>query len=332
MLQRMVEPSPIRAAELVSAHITISDEVGGYAAALSRAHLDVVRTGEGCGPNTLATESFDDAQMFAGLIQFPVIGRTIINDGIIAAALIVRAPKGTRWCEIDVSPGDLLLYGPGAEHIGVSPVGVEYRFALIDLSAVGLVAEELQIRADHPARGSITRTSPSAAGRVLRSELLSIGKPSGRLGNPRTTSVRLMRATAQLLADTSPSPTRRRACHVSSRRIVNASIDYSDRIEGRPSIAELCTVAHVSQRRLREAFYDTFDMSPMSFLRTRQLSYARERLLTGEQRVTEVALDLGFDHLGRFAAQYADIYGEHPSTTLATARAGARPDAASSGT
>ena len=91
MLQRMVEPSPIRAAELVSAHITISDEVGGYAAALSRAHLDVVRTGEGCGPNTLATESFDDAQMFAGLIQFPVIGRTIINDGIIAAALIVRA-------------------------------------------------------------------------------------------------------------------------------------------------------------------------------------------------------------------------------------------------
>lgn len=71
---------------------------------------------------------------------------------------------------------------------------------------------------------------------------------------------------------------------------------------------------------MRAAFHDTFDMVPNTYFRARRLSRARDRLLVGEQSVTEIALDLGFEHLGRFAGQYAAACDEHPSDTLALAR------------
>lgn len=301
-----------------SVQTTISHETGEYETALGRAHLDVVRTGAGHGPNTLTNVSFDGAEMFSGQVQFPVIGRTALGDDTIGIILIVAAPPGTRWCEIDVVRGDLLLYGPAAEHTGLSPEGVEYRFALIDRATVDDAADELRIPVLRPARASVTRLSPSAAVRALGSELLSLGSPLGPPDNLPPTNAGLVRATTAVLADPSPPPRPIRS--IASRQIVNTSIDYADEIGRRPAIPELCIAAHVSERRLRDAFYDTFDMAPYTYIRTRLLSRARDRLLVGEQSVTDVALDLGFDHLGRFAGQYAAIYDEHPSDTLRLGR------------
>jgi AraC family ethanolamine operon transcriptional activator len=311
----------------MSMQITISREAGEYETALGRAHLDVVRTGAGHGPNALGNVSVDGVEMFSGLVQFPVIGRTTIADDTIAVALMVGAPPGTRWCEIDVTPGDILLYGPGADHSGLSPECVEYRFALIDLSMVDDLAEELRTPILHPARGSVTRFNSSEAVRALGSELLSLGSPVGPSDNLASTGVGLVRATAKVLTDPSPSLQRRPAGRIVSRQIVNVTTDYADAIGRKPSIPELCIAAHVSERRLRTAFYDTFDMAPSAYLRTRFLSHARDRLLVGEQSVTEIALDLGFKHLGRFAEQYAAAYGDQPSDTLAAARSGVAPRA-----
>lgn len=111
---------------------TVSNEVGESEIALARAHVHVVRTGAGRGPNALLNVTLDGVDMFSGLMQFPAIGRTTIGDDVIHLALSVSAPPGTRWCEIDLTLGDLLLYGPGAVHTSLNPEGVEYRSALID--------------------------------------------------------------------------------------------------------------------------------------------------------------------------------------------------------
>jgi AraC family ethanolamine operon transcriptional activator len=87
-----------------------------------------------------------------------------------------------------------------------------------------------------------------------------------------------------------------------------------------PSVAEMCVAAYVSERRLRNAFHDAFDMPPSRYFRARMLSRAREGLQTGRQDVSRVALEVGFHHLGRFAQQYADLYGERPRDTLAAAQ------------
>ena len=306
---------------------TISYEAGEYETALGRAHLDVVRTGPGHGPNAVSNVSRDGVEMFSGLVQFPVIGRTTVADDTIAVVLMVGSPPGTRWCEIDVARGDVLLYGPGADHSGLSPEGVEYRFALIDWSTVDDMAEELRTPILHPARGSVTRFNPSEAVRALGSELLSLGSPVDPSDSVASTGAGLVRATTKVLTDPSPPSRRLPARPIVSRQIVNVTTDYADAIGRRPTIPELCIAAHVSERRLRTAFYDTFDMAPSAYLRTRLLSDARDRLLVGEQFVTEIALDLGFEHLGRFAAQYADVYGEHPHNTLAAARSRVAPRA-----
>ena len=86
-----------------------------------------------------------------------------------------------------------------------------------------------------------------------------------------------------------------------------------------PSVSELCLAAQVSERRLRQAFVDEFDLSPSRFFRHWALTLARQRLRSADgarHTVTEVAVDLGFNHLGRFAAYYRQLYGEAPSTTL----------------
>jgi AraC-like DNA-binding protein len=60
-------------------------------------------------------------------------------------------------------------------------------------------------------------------------------------------------------------------------------------------------------------------MGPMQFVRARRLD-AVNRLLLGlnpcAATVTEIALDYGFHHLSRFAADYQRTFGELPSETL----------------
>lgn len=67
------------------------------------------------------------------------------------------------------------------------------------------------------------------------------------------------------------------------------------------------------------AFVDEFDCPPSRFMRAWALDCARRRLQQADPRtltVTEVAADLGINHLGRFAGDYRHIYGESPSATL----------------
>ena len=60
----------------------------------------------------------------------------------------------------------------------------------------------------------------------------------------------------------------------------------------------------------------------MRLLRQARLAQARSALAAPrpETTVTTVALDYGFNHLSRFARQYARHFGESPSETLRRAR------------
>ena len=59
----------------------------------------------------------------------------------------------------------------------------------------------------------------------------------------------------------------------------------------------------------------------MAFLRARRLERAHTQLSATPQRsVAEVALECGFEHLGRFSGAYRQRFGESPSETLRRAR------------
>ncbi len=74
--------------------------------------------------------------------------------------------------------------------------------------------------------------------------------------------------------------------HLAMRHVC---VVYVDAIGRMPSMAELSMVAHVSERRLRDAFGDTMGVPPIKYFRYRLLTVARERLLTGCRECVSVS-------------------------------------------
>ncbi len=83
-------------------------------------------------------------------------------------------------------------------------------------------------------------------------------------------------------------------------------------------VAELAARAGVSSRSLQAGFMKYRGTTLLGFIRGQRLRRARDALLnaTRETRVTDVALDAGYMHLGRFAGEYKAMFGELPSSTL----------------
>jgi AraC-like DNA-binding protein len=104
-------------------------------------------------------------------------------------------------------------------------------------------------------------------------------------------------------------------------RIVRRVIDFIDSSDGTQlRLADLTDCAGLSERSLHNAFKKHLGMAPMSYVRQRRLQQARDELLRAEPgqgvTVTDIALRCGFNHTGRFAAAYRDLFGESPSVTL----------------
>lgn len=86
-------------------------------------------------------------------------------------------------------------------------------------------------------------------------------------------------------------------------------------------MVDLCRQVGASRRSLEAIVRQRTGKSPWDYLRWRRLWRARAMLLrpTAGTTVTDVAFNLGFWHLSRFAAAYMSIFGERPSVTLARA-------------
>lgn len=85
------------------------------------------------------------------------------------------------------------------------------------------------------------------------------------------------------------------------------------------SVSDLAHQSGVAERTLRTAFQKCFGVSPIEYLRVRRLNQVRQLLEAadaGETTVTQIAFELGFWDLGRFAKAYHQLFGKFPSETL----------------
>lgn len=88
---------------------------------------------------------------------------------------------------------------------------------------------------------------------------------------------------------------------------------------------ELCAVSKLSRRGLEYLFMDLLGVGVSTFLHKLRLHGVRRELLATEPchgSVKRYALDWGFWHLGRFAADYRAQFGENPKVTLSRAADG----------
>ena len=82
----------------------------------------------------------------------------------------------------------------------------------------------------------------------------------------------------------------------------------------------LADVSGRSIRTLSRAFEKKYGVGPMAFIKQRRLNSAYLDLLSAKSdatTVTQVAINYGFAHIGKFAIEYGKAFGESPSTSLA---------------
>lgn len=106
------------------------------------------------------------------------------------------------------------------------------------------------------------------------------------------------------------------------RRLVR---EVQDLLDARPAeplrVVELCQRTGVSYKTLERAFTSQLGVTPRRYAMLLRLARARRRLQAGgDETVTEVAMECGCHHLGRFSVEYRALFGESPSETLARHR------------
>ncbi len=233
---------------------------------------------------------------------------------------------------IDVEAGSLLIHGPGAEHDGV--YGRNFKIACFTLRDE-VFARHIQ-RLSPPLQDAMRRPwsvfEPPPASRAeiiaqfAEAAAIILSDPKVRDSGAALATFEeeltcgFVKAVAQAFPsrsrgmDQGPTAMVRRVDHV---------VQESSLVD--PTVGQLCDACEVPRRTLNRAFQDALGMGPATYLRLVRLNRAR-RTLQGERErsitVTDVALELGFWHLGRFAEQYHQLFNESPHETLRRAYGG----------
>ncbi|MBE9195125.1 helix-turn-helix domain-containing protein [Synechocystis sp. LEGE 06083] len=85
------------------------------------------------------------------------------------------------------------------------------------------------------------------------------------------------------------------------------------------TLTDLCEALDASSRALCYGFQELFGRSPMAYLKILRLQGVYRALKVAnpnQETVTEIATLFGFYHLGYFARDYKQMFGELPSVTL----------------
>jgi AraC-like DNA-binding protein len=296
------------------------DEADRYSTSVAGIELEAVRAGPGAGPSEVTAATNRRFTFTSSKIGFPMLSRTTLRDDMLCLAYMQRTIPGSRWCEMNLAAGDVVIYAPSSEHTAKNLPGTEFTFIIAQIGMYEEHAEQLGVRLAPMQSGQVSLLTHSAKTCHVRHALETFGRHA-EAGHPPTLAIAddVMSATVLALSERGKRHCIGSSSRIDSRHVVLTCIDYANSIQRIPSIAELCIVAHVSERTLREAFTREYDLPPTQYFRTWALDQAHRHLARpddGADTVTEIATGLGFDHLGRFAGRYKQIYGEPPSATL----------------
>jgi AraC family transcriptional regulator, ethanolamine operon transcriptional activator len=138
-----------------------------------------------------------------------------------------------------------------------------------------------------------------------------------RLHLPETAAILESDVVDSLLRETSPaaSTVAVRARHEAARCAYAHLMDHRS---SPVTVGELCAASGMSERTLQRAFLEIYGLPPAALVKSVRLAGARRALQDPSETtsVTDVALHRGFFHLGRFAHDYRELFGESPSETL----------------
>lgn len=226
-----------------------------------------------------------------------------------------------RRTEIYLPQDDVLFeaYGDERTTLGIS-VPREHLIATI-AALQGIAPDDVSLA------GGALELSPVDMSNVRRSLTKLINRyidTSNQEMLPGRSAEQLARQITQILiglylqARPAKTPTVRSAARL-TRIVHTAEERFAAAQAGPVSLADLCVAAGVSQVTLCHAFMVVCGSSPMGYFKKRRLTGARLALLRGDPETDLVkcaALGAGLTHMGRFSAEYHQLFGELPTATL----------------
>jgi AraC-like DNA-binding protein len=241
---------------------------------------------------------------------------------IVSGSIVEHASDG--WQD-DFRPGDLVSFAPPDRPYAGKICRARYSITMFDPALLTRVAG-VGRKDDSPVRLLDHRPRSRAAARQLSRTIAYLGDDV--LSNPTVqASPLLVASVSQLLASsvlaafpntaTTETDDRRDAHPKTVRRALAFMEANADQAIG---ITDIAAAAGVTVRAVQTAFRRHLGTTPLDHLRRLRLAEVHAELLAadpGEHTVAEVATRWGFHHHGRLSAAYHDLYGEHPSTTLA---------------
>ena len=216
-----------------------------------------------------------------------------------------------------VGPATATFLAPGCEFTRRSPAGQSFVISVQKRK----LADEIEARCAGGGGDLVFRARPLELDEIERSRLISAAMDfSHAMGGAER--LQILRGEARLVSAIADTLLRESAvAHARAaptRRITSLEAWIEAHLEEPITIGRLCAVAGVGERSLQKSFLSRRGMSPMRFVTERRLA-ASHRLLTtscGGVDVTSVAVRFGFGHVGRFAQQYRQAFGEVPSESL----------------
>jgi AraC-like DNA-binding protein len=306
-----------------SVEYSAAESADGYASAVKGIAVEGIQIGSGSGTNDVWTTQIGDTTATQSKIAFPMLNRTTVGDGDIAVVVITATPKEGRWCEIDLRPGSVLAYGPGADHAGIDPIGFGFTFAILPEHQLESLADEFERGSELPPRGQVHELAPSPETSELGRTLSALFEATpGHIVGPLRRQDEILQGAVLALSNGQRNRRVGSGRGIDNRQITKQCIEYAEALGRIPTITELCEASSVSERRMRTSFVEVYGMPPSRFFRLWALDAARSQLMNPDSHtdaVADVALVLGLNHLGRFARRYTEVYGESPSMTLRSA-------------
>jgi AraC-like DNA-binding protein len=99
------------------------------------------------------------------------------------------------------------------------------------------------------------------------------------------------------------------------RTLRRALVYVEERLAEPITLGDIATAAGCSARTVTDCFRDHIGVSPLAYVRNERLQRIREDLQRADDPVGDVAYRWGITHLGRFAGDYRQRFGESPSQT-----------------
>lgn len=250
----------------------------------------------------------------SGRLEAPLLSFGEIDPDVVLYAFQLSDGEGS-WNSSPFNERILWAYGPGSEHEGVG-IRTPWWSAITMPSELAATLDSSD--ATEMGRGERRLYAADAvatlAGTIRQANTLIAQGATGS-----HVSHNLEAALRADLADVLAVGPAAAPSESATDKVVAECIEAARALGPVPNVVELAEEVGASGRWIRAAFNQRFGMPPSAWFRVRALHGVRRELTSAnpsQTSVTEIAMNWGFWHLGRFAGTYRRHFGELPSETL----------------